>query len=120
MQRQLDAFLSATVRPSVQLAAQHIWLCDVPHGVQPWLWRTVCMAAVSAMDFGRSFMASQMLSGRSSGRALVELASKSSSARFWDLLAEVSASRKLPWPNCGSAVQPFLRFRGFWDVTRVP
>jgi hypothetical protein len=120
IQRQLDAFLAVTGSPGVQLTAQHIWLCDVPQGVQPWLWRTVCMAAVSAMDFGRSFMASQMLSGRSSGRSLVDMAGKNSIARFWDLLAEVSASRRLPRPNGLSDVQPFLRFRGSWDVTRVP
>ncbi len=120
VQRQLDAFLSATGRPSLQLAARHIWLCEIPRGVQPWLWRTVCMAAVSAMDFGRSFMASQMLSRRSSGSVLIDLASRNSGARFWDLLAEVAASRKLPRPSGVSAVQPFLRFCGSWDVTRVP
>ena len=120
MQRQVDAFLLATGRPNVQLAARHVWLCEVPIGVHPWLWRTVCMAAVSAMDFGRSFMASQILAGRSSGRLLVDVASRNGVARFWDLLAEVSASRKLPRPNGVSAVQPFLRFRGSWDVTRVP
>ena len=119
MQRHLDAFHLATASPGVQLTAQHIWLCVVPHGVQPWLWRTVCMAAVSAMDFGRSFMASQRLSGRSSGPSLVNMASSNSCARFWDLLAEVSASHKLPRPTGVPAVQPFLRFCGSWDVTRV-
>ena len=55
MQRQLDAFFLTTGGPGVQLTVQHVWLCEVPHGVQPWLWRTVCMAAVSAMDFWTLF-----------------------------------------------------------------
>ena len=65
-------------------------------------------------------MASQVLSRRSSGRLLVDMASKNSVARFWDLLAEVSASHGLPRPNGLSVMQPFLRFRSTWDVTRVP
>ena len=119
MQRQLDAFFLATGGNGVQLTAQHIWLCQVPRGVHPWLWRTVCMAAVAAMDFGRSFMASQRLSGRPSGQVLIDSARNNSNARFWDLLAEVSASRKLPRPTHVSAAQPFLRYCGSWDINRV-
>ena len=120
VQRQLDAFLTATSGPGVQLTVQHVWLCKVPPRVQPWLWRTVCMAAVSAMDFGRAFMASQRLSGRAYGQSLVDMAGTNSIARLWDLLAEVSASRRLPLPAGVYSEQPFLRFRGSWDVNRVP
>ena len=86
----------------------------------PWVWQTVCMAAVAAMDFGRSCMASAVLAGSSSGSALVHSASNSSIARFWNLLAEVSASGRLSHPTQILAAQPFFRFQSAWRVNRTP
>ena len=122
LQRQLDAFWQTKGNASQQFSALSVWLGEVPLGVQQWLWRTVCLAAISTTDLGRSFLAAAVLSNRTAGQQLVVTASNSSVARVWDLMAAVCASARLPRPAGLRVVatQPFIRFRGSWTVCRVP
>ncbi len=120
MQRQLNAYAAAVNKPVQQLSALNVWLAEVPDGVKPWLWQTVCMAAVAAMDHGRNVIAAQAREAAVSGSTMLRNASNGSVAHFWSLLEEAAASRRLPTSPAAVAIQPFFRFCGHWTVARVP
>ena len=120
IQRQLTAFAMLKNEPVQQLTAVSVWLAEVPRNVWPWIWRVVCLSAIAAMDHGRAAMAAQILSASVSRRMAVHTASNSSVTRFWALLEEAAAARRLPAPPAATIVQPFFRFRnGEWTVNRI-
>ena len=119
IQRQLDGFTAAAHLPGQQLSALNIWLAEVPAGVLSWLWMVVCLAAIAAMDHGRSAMAALSLAASAPASGVVRSAGNSSVARFWSLLEEAAVSRRFPAPRAGT-VQPFFRFCGGWTVARRP
>jgi len=120
MQRQMNAYAAAVNKPIQQLSALNVWLAEVPDGVKPWLWQTVCMAAVAAMDHGRNVLAAQAREAAVSGSIMLRNASNNAVAHFWSLLEEAAASRRLPASPAAVAVQLFFRFCGYWTVARAP
>ena len=92
-----------------------VWLARPPRGVQPWIWRLVCLAAIAAMDMGRA-RACQLQLGQAqhSGAEIVRKAGQAAMARLWELLAEAASGRKLPAGRTPQAAQPFIH----WDAAK--
>lgn len=120
IQRQLTAFAVLNNEAVQQITAVNVWLAEVPKNVWPWIWRVVCLSAIAAMEHGRAAMAARTLSASVSQSVAVRSASGGSVDRFWALLEEAAATRRLPAPPADAAMQPFFRFRsGEWTVNRI-
>jgi hypothetical protein len=90
----------------------HFWLMHPPSAplVHVGPWRVICLAAVTAMDFGRSCLHrlchDPALAPPPSPGSPALVAGRRAVARFWDLLLEATASRPAApsdWAGVGAA-----------------
>ena len=87
---------------------EHLWLVRAPDGVLPCVWDVVALAALSAMETGRRFLAARLREG-SLESTRVEKAINRAVVDFWSRLhgfAALSITRK-GWDLVGS-FHPFL------------
>jgi hypothetical protein len=95
-----------------QFSQWHVWLLQPPgEGVQPAVWRVVCLAALEAMDRGRRHMWWRIRQGGvEAAAALLEARTRASSA-FWLALHDFARDGRLVpsrgWKAVG-ADHPFL------------
>ena len=110
---ELIAFEARRGRQYIPIAMADVWLARPPRGVQLWIWRLVCLAAIAAMDMGRA-RACQLQLGepQHSSAEIVRKAGQAAMARLWELLAEAASGRKLPAGRTPQAAQPFIH----WDA----
>jgi hypothetical protein len=87
-----------------------LWLGVKPHArLSTWVWDLVCVAALHALDVGRS--AAWAVSRRLEVAALVDVvASRAAAAAFWSALADFAATTPIPRGvhNVALTQQPFL------------
>ena len=93
------------------LSKPSIWLARPPPAVHGGVWGVVCLAAVAAMDHGRRRMFA-LSTGPARPTPVHVTASRSAVARFWALLADVVALRRVPlgWQERVPPGHPFIHF----------
>ena len=97
VRREIEAQLEAAGQLQGWLGCDELWLGEPPSGssVLPWVWDMVCLAALHAMDVGRS--AAWAVSRQLSAAALVgDVAARAAVASFWAVLADFAATTTVP------------------------
>jgi hypothetical protein len=120
VRREIEAQLVASglLPAGGRLACAALWLGVLPHAdVLPWVWDMVCVAAIHAMEVGRS--AAWAVSQRLEVQVLVnDVAERAAVAAFWSALADFAATTVVPRAIRGRAAltrQPFIA----WHVVVV-
>jgi hypothetical protein len=116
------------------LTARHLWLLTPPAAaVFTPVWQVVCVAALGAMEYGRTYMWAQRLAAAAppTGQTLItaympaatagpalpdlaERASRAAAARFWSYLQDFTDARLVPpaWVADPAALGPLHPFIG--------
>ena len=93
-----------------QLSCASLWLAVKPHTqLLTWVWDLVCIAALYAMEVGRS--AAWAVSRRLEVAVLVDaIAQRAAIAAFWSALADFAATARVPRAAYSPSLtqQPFL------------
>ncbi len=95
-------------------------------GVERGVWRLVCLAALSAMDYGRRLAARRILDEQRAawpGPQLALRVQRAAVARFWSVLSEFCAvgGALEGWRGSAAAHGPFISFSSQlqqWVVVR--
>jgi hypothetical protein len=103
--------VAAGMRPrGGRVACSAVWLGRLPHvRMHRFVWDLVCLAAIHAMNVGRS--AAWAVSRGVEAAALVDsVAAKAAKAAFWDALADFAATAHVPtWARQAAlTMQPFI------------
>ena len=90
--------------PGVQLSRAAVWLMQAPPNVHVGVWRVVCLAAVTAMDYGRKQLhrldtLQQSSSAAREAPAVVPMlvVPKLAATMFWTLLQDFVGLGTAPW-----------------------
>jgi hypothetical protein len=120
VRREIEGQLVASglLQAGGRLACAALWLGVLPHAdLLPWVWDMVCVAAIHAMEVGRS--AAWAVSQRLEVEMLVnDVAERAAVAAFWSALADFAATTVIPRALRGRAAltrQPFIA----WHVVVV-
>lgn len=100
-----------------KVACSDVWLGCVPHArVDRFVWDLVCLAAIHAMEIGRSAAWAVSAGGATSQDIVRTVATKAAVAAFWSALADFAATVKVPdRTRVRMVTQPFIS----WHVVVI-
>lgn len=103
------------------ITVSQLWLGRPPHGVHEGVWHVVCLAAIEAMDSGRRRMYAMSVAPNPHPPSIVATCGRHAVARFWSLLADFVALRRVPsrWRAHCPAPHPFVYFDAAADLFAV-